>query len=144
MLSAKTLVRMVNLPEQKQGGLPQDQADLPMQDATIQDYKMKILWLGNGCLQHVRRLRPLRPLHNLELDIFSLFQALESFSLERGIMNEDVVPALKTNKPKSLAVIEPFYRTFALHKNPPFLNGHAKLRSRIRNTVAARMLNSYR
>jgi hypothetical protein len=104
---------------------------------------MKKLRLGNSRLQHVRSLRPLGPLHNLELDIFSLFQALESFSLESGVMNEDIIPAIKTNKPKSLAVIEPLYRTFAFHKNPPFLNGHAKLRGQLRNTVAARMLNSY-
>ena len=104
---------------------------------------MKMLRLGNSRLQNVRSLRPLGPLHDLELDIFSLFQALESFSLERGVMNEDIIPAVKTNKPKSLAVIEPLYRTFAFHKNPPFLNGHAKLRGQLRNTVAARMLNSY-
>ena len=111
--------------------------------STTQGYNMKMLWLGNGCLQHVRRLRPLRPLYNLELDIFSLFQTLESFSLERGIMNKNIVPALKTDKPEPLAVIEPLYRTFALHKKPPFLNSHAKLRGRRRNTVAARILNGY-
>jgi hypothetical protein len=59
-------------------------------------------------------------------------------------MNKHIIPAIKTNKPEPLAVIEPLHRTFALHKNPPFLNGHAELRGRIRNTVAARMLYRYR
>jgi len=64
-------------------------------------------------------------LHNFELDIFSLFQGFESLSLQRGIMYEDIIPALKTNEPKSLAIIEPFDCTFCLHRNTPFLNGHA-------------------
>jgi hypothetical protein len=55
-------------------------------------------------------------LHDLELDVFSLFQGLESFSLQRGIMYEDIIPALKANEPESLAVVEPFYRTFCFHK----------------------------
>ena len=33
-------------------------------------------------------------------------------------MYEDIVSALKTNEPKSLAIIEPLDRTFRLHRNP--------------------------
>jgi len=51
-------------------------------------------------------------LYDLEFDIFALFEGLESFSLQRGIMYEDLVPALKSNEPKSLAIVEPFDCTF--------------------------------
>jgi len=74
--------------------------------------------LGNGRLQDIRSLRPLCPLHDLKLDVFSFFQTLESFSLQCRIMYEDIVSALKTNEPKSLAIIEPLDRTFRLHRNP--------------------------
>jgi hypothetical protein len=57
-------------------------------------------------------------LHDLKLDVFSFFQALESFSLQRRIMYEDIIPALKTNEPKPLAIVEPLDRTFRLHRNP--------------------------
>jgi hypothetical protein len=40
-------------------------------------------------------------------------------------MYEDIIPALKANEAKSFAIVEPLDRTFCLHKNPPFLNGHA-------------------
>jgi len=78
--------------------------------------RVKTSRLGNGHLQDVRSLRPLCALHDLELDIFSLFQGLEPFSLQRGIMYKNIIPALKTNEPKSLAIIEPFDRTFCLHR----------------------------
>jgi len=74
------------------------------------------LRLCNGRLQDVRSLRPLRTLHNFELDIFSLFQGLKSLPLQCGIMYEDIIPALKANEPKSFAIVEPFDRTFSLHK----------------------------
>jgi hypothetical protein len=48
-----------------------------------QSRRMKMSRLGDGHLQDVRSLRPLCTLHDLELDIFSLFQGLESFSLQR-------------------------------------------------------------
>jgi hypothetical protein len=76
------------------------------------------LRLGDGRLQDIRSLRPLCPLHDLKLDVFSFFQTLESFSLQRRIMYEDIVSALKTNEPKSLAIVEPLDRTFCLHRNP--------------------------
>ena len=93
------------------------------------------LRLGNGRLQDVRSLRPLSALHDLELDIFSLFQGLKSLPLQRGIMYEDIIPALKANKPKSLAIVEPFDRTFCFHENTPFLNGHACVRDRARTQL---------
>jgi len=80
--------------------------------------------LGNGRFQDVRSLRSLCALHDLEFNVFSLFQGLESISLQRGIMNEDIITALKANEPKPLPIVEPFNRTFCLHKHTPFLNGH--------------------
>jgi hypothetical protein len=80
--------------------------------------RMKILGLGDGRLQDIRSLRPLCPLHDLKLDVFSFFQTLESFSLQRRIVYEDIVSTLKTNEPKSLAIVEPLDRTFRLHRNP--------------------------
>jgi hypothetical protein len=74
-------------------------------------------------------------LHDLELDVFSLFQGLESLSLQRGIMYEDIIPALQANEPKSLAIVEPFDGTFCLHGNTPFLNDHDLLRGRSRNSA---------
>ena len=80
--------------------------------------KTNISRFGNGRLQDIRSLRPLCPLHDLKLDVFSFFQTLESFSLQCRIMNEDIVSALKTNEPKSLAIVEPLDRTFRLHRTP--------------------------
>lgn len=39
-------------------------------------------------------------------------------------MHEDIIPAFKTDEPESFAIVEPFNRTFCLHRNAPFLNGH--------------------
>src|SRR6185295_19482655 len=50
-------------------------------------------------------------------------------------MYEYLVPALKANEPKSLAIVEPFDCTFCFHGHTPFLNGHGELRSRLRNPV---------
>ncbi len=72
--------------------------------------------LSDSCLQDIRGLRPLCALHDLELNVFSLFQGLKSFSLQRGVMHEDIVSAVKTDEPKSLAIVKPFDRAFCLHK----------------------------
>jgi hypothetical protein len=50
-------------------------------------------------------------------------------------MYEDIVPALKANEPKSLAIVEPFDCTFCFHRYTPFLNGHDELRGRFRNPI---------
>jgi hypothetical protein len=80
--------------------------------------RIRISRLGDGRLQDIRSLRSLCPLHDLKFDVFSFFQTLESFSLQRRIMYEDIVSALKTNEPKSLAIVKPLDRTFRLHRNP--------------------------
>jgi hypothetical protein len=71
---------------------------------------------GFDRLQDVRSLRSLCALHNLKLDILSLFQCLKSFPLQRGIMYEKIIPALKANESKPLPIVEPFNCTFCLHK----------------------------
>jgi len=53
-------------------------------------------------------------------------------------MYEDLIPTLKTNEPESLAIIEPFDCTFCFHRDTPFLNGHDKLRGRLRTQLATR------
>jgi len=50
-------------------------------------------------------------------------------------MDENIIPALKTNEPKPLAVVEPFDSPFCLHGNTPFLNDHGSLRGRSRNSA---------
>jgi hypothetical protein len=50
-------------------------------------------------------------------------------------MYENIIPALQANESKPLAIVEPLDRTFCLHKNPPFLNGHAELHGRPRNPI---------
>ena len=50
-------------------------------------------------------------------------------------MYENLVPALKSNEPKSLAIVEPFDCTFCFHRYTPFLNGHDELRGRFRNPI---------
>lgn len=100
-----------------------------------QSSRMTTSRLGNGHLQDVRSLRPLGALDDFELDVFSLFQGLEPFSLQRGVMYEDLVSALKANEPKSFAIVEPFDCTFCFHRHTPFLNGHDELRGRLRNPI---------
>jgi hypothetical protein len=46
---------------------------------------------------------------------------------------EYIIPALKTNEPKSLSIVEPFDGTFCFHRNTPFLNDHDSIRGRLRN-----------
>jgi len=99
--------------------------DMKGRPPSAQSRRMNTSRLGDNRLQDVRSLRSLCTLHDLELDVFPLFQGLESFSLQCGIMYEDIIPALKADEPKSLSIVEPLDRTFCLHKNPPFLNDHA-------------------
>ena len=107
--------------QQKHEGLPRHEG----QALSVTHFRRMITSrLGYGRLQDVRSLRPLCALHDLELNVFSLFQGLESFSLQRRVMYEDIVPTLKANEPKPLPIVKPLDRTFCFHKNTPFLNGH--------------------
>ena len=47
-------------------------------------------------------------------------------------MHEHILSAIQTDESKPLTVIEPLHRAFRLHRNPPFLNGHACIRDRAR------------
>src|SRR5574341_303826 len=84
----------------------------------------------DGHLHHIGRLRSLRALDDIELDVLSLLECLESIALKRGVMDKHILPAIETNKSKPLSIVEPLHSTFRLHKNPPFLNDHAMLRDR--------------
>ena len=50
-------------------------------------------------------------------------------------MHKHILSAIQTDESKPLAVIEPLYRTFGLHRNPPFLNDHADVRDRARTLL---------
>jgi hypothetical protein len=83
-------------------------------------------------LHHIGGLRPLGALHDIEFDVFSLFQGFEPFPLKRGVMHEHILSAIQTDESKTLTIIEPLHRSFRLHRNPPFLNGHGYIRDRAR------------
>src|SRR5215469_9758296 len=84
----------------------------------------------DGHLHHICCLRSLRALDDVELDVFSLLECFEPLALECGVMDKHILPAIQTNESKPLSIVEPLHSTFRLHKNPPFLNGHAMLRDR--------------
>ena len=84
----------------------------------------RCLQFSDSRFQYIRSLRSLCALHHFEFNVFSLFQRFESFSLQSGIMHEDIIPTLQSNEPKPFAIVEPLHRAFCLHRNPPFLNGH--------------------
>ncbi|MCC2643124.1 MAG: hypothetical protein K0S45_3537 [Nitrospira sp.] len=76
-----------------------------------------VSYLGSRCkiFQDIRRLRTFGPLHDVELDVFTFFQGLESVPLEGGIVDKDIIPAIELDEPKSFTIIEPFYCPFGLH-----------------------------
>src|SRR6266852_1669819 len=63
----------------------------------------------SGWLRHVRRLRPLGPLHNLEFDRISFLQCPVTVSDNRGIMYEHIRPILAPDESVSFRIIEPLY-----------------------------------
>ena len=60
------------------------------------------------------RLRALRPLNDVELDLIALFEALIALALDRAVMNEDVRPAVAAEEAVTLCVVEPLYGAFVL------------------------------
>jgi hypothetical protein len=68
-----------------------------------------------GHLQDIGRLRPLRPLHDIELDVFPFLQGLEPFPLERRVVHKDIFPILEPDKSKPLAIVKPLHSAFAPH-----------------------------
>src|SRR5690348_17401487 len=62
-------------------------------------------------LDHVGRLRPLLPLHDLELDLVALGERLESRSLDRAVVHEHVGATFTRDEAETLRVVEPLDRT---------------------------------
>src|SRR5207244_3199527 len=64
---------------------------------------------------NIRGLRPLSPLHNVKLNIFSFFQRFEPVPHECRIVHEHVLARFQPNKPKPLAIVEPFDSALGFH-----------------------------
>src|SRR5712671_5645713 len=63
-------------------------------------------------LADVRRLRTLVALLQLELHLLTLGEAAEALRLDRGVVDEDVLPAaVRSDETKALRVIEPLHCT---------------------------------
>jgi len=58
---------------------------------------------------YIGSLKSLWALDYIELNIIPFFNALESFTGDRGKMTKDIVTILLLNKSKPLCVVEPFY-----------------------------------
>jgi len=67
-------------------------------------------------LHHFVRRRTLLALNDFELDLVTLGQGLEALSLDRGMMNEDVLGAIfRGDETKSLVVVEPLHGSSDSH-----------------------------
>src|SRR5262249_48421752 len=64
-----------------------------------------------SALPDVAGLQALRPLHDLELDALSLGKRLETLSLDRGEVDEDVLATLLRDETEALRVVEPLHGT---------------------------------
>lgn len=62
---------------------------------------------GRLPLRHVRSLKPLRALLNLELDEFSFGQGFETVTTDRGVVDKNVFATVLFNEAVTLAVVEP-------------------------------------
>jgi hypothetical protein len=59
-------------------------------------------------------------LDDLELYRVAFLQGLEAVTLDGRVMNEDISSAVMTDKPLTLAVVEPFYFSLkSCHLRPP-------------------------
>jgi len=56
--------------------------------------------------------------NDFELDFLAFFKAFETFFLNSGIVNENVIAAFNFDKAITFFCVEPFYFT-VLHVNPP-------------------------
>src|SRR5947209_15796965 len=61
----------------------------------------------------VARLRTLRTLRSVELDVVAFFERFESSSLDRAEVHKQIFSAvIGSDEPESLCIVEPFHRTF--------------------------------
>ena len=70
---------------------------------------------------HIRRLRTLLALDDLEFDIIAFGKTLVALAGDAGIMNEYIRTVIATDEAVSLGVIEPFDFTFN-SSHVPFLS----------------------
>src|SRR5207253_2230151 len=64
---------------------------------------------------NIRGLRPLSPLHNVKLNILPFFQRFEPVPFECRIVHKHVLARFQPNKPKPLAIVEPFDSALGFH-----------------------------
>ena len=67
-------------------------------------------------------LESLGPFRDIELDRITFRQGLETLSLDRGVVYEDVIATIVLDKTVALVVVEPLYFTDCQYCSPPF--GH--------------------
>jgi hypothetical protein len=68
---------------------------------------------------HIRGLRALLPLHNLELDYIALLQTLVAFRSDGAIVDENVGAVFAANEAITFGIIEPFHRSLHTFHEPP-------------------------
>src|SRR3989338_4682520 len=68
---------------------------------------------GRGQPADVRRLLPLGAGGDVELHRLTFAKGLEAIPLDRGIMDEHVLPVLRRDEPVTLLVTEPLDSTFS-------------------------------
>src|SRR5260221_8704426 len=60
----------------------------------------------------IASLRPLRPLHDLELYGVSLIQSFEAVTNDGRVMHKNIRPFVTSDEPIALGIVEPPDRTF--------------------------------
>ena len=73
-------------------------------------------------LYDVSGLESLGPFRDIEFDRIAFRKGLETLSLDRGVVDEDVVATIMLDKPVALVVVKPLYFTDCQYCSPPF--GH--------------------
>ena len=66
---------------------------------------------GSVHLDHIGGLRPLGPLHDLELDLLPLAQRLEAILLDGRKMDKHIFATVLLDEAIALAVVEPLHAT---------------------------------
>ena len=75
-------------------------------------------------LQHIGRLWSFRPLNDVEFDTVIFLQRLEPFTLQGGIVHENIFAVIQADKSKPFSIVEPLHRTLCLHKFLLFMAAH--------------------
>src|SRR2546427_3080327 len=93
-------------------------------------------------LADVRRLRTLRTLLHVELDLLAFGKAAKAFGLDRGVVYEDVLPApVGRDETETLRVVEPLHSASRHRLHSPARSSRATCTPKA-NPGAARCLRS--